>query len=98
MAIASGEDGVDGVDDFGAATVIDGDGEDHAGVFGSGVSVASRVSLRTASGSSSGRPRKRKRILLRWRRGISLRMYSRRSCMRNSISVLGRRQFSTEKA
>ena len=36
MAIASGEDGVDGVDDFGAATVIDGDGEDHAGVFGSG--------------------------------------------------------------
>ena len=34
MAIAFGEDGVHGVDDFGAATVIEGDGEDHTGVFG----------------------------------------------------------------
>src|ERR1700740_430611 len=36
MTVALDEDGVHGVDDFCAATVIECDGEDHAGVFGKG--------------------------------------------------------------
>ena len=45
MAVALGEDGVHGVDDFSAATVVEGDGEDHAGVFGEGFGGFARVSL-----------------------------------------------------
>ena len=59
----------------------------------------SRDGARTCSrSSSSARPRNRMRILFRWISGISWRRYSRRSCIRKSISALGRRQFSTENA
>ena len=38
------------------------------------------------------------RISFLWSRGISFFRYSRKSCIRKSISVCGRRQFSTENA
>ena len=45
MAIALAQDGVHGVDDLGAAAVIEGDGKNHAGVFGEGFGGFAGVSL-----------------------------------------------------
>ena len=45
MAIALAQDGVHGVNDFGAAAVIEGDGKNHAGVFGEGFCGLASVSL-----------------------------------------------------
>jgi hypothetical protein len=42
---AGGEDGVHGIDNFGAATVVEGDGENHAGVFGGGFDGLAGVCL-----------------------------------------------------
>src|SRR6266481_5925163 len=67
-------------------------------VFFAVFSTASRISCCTPAGSSLARPRNRMRILFRWISGISWRRYSRRSCIRKSVSVFGRRQFSTENA
>src|SRR4029077_11122019 len=45
VAVALGEEGVHGVDDFGAASVIEGDRENHAGVAGGSVRGFARVFL-----------------------------------------------------
>src|SRR5580704_10483636 len=42
---AGGQDGVYGVDQFGASAVVEGDGKDHAGVGGGGFGGLARVFL-----------------------------------------------------